>query len=99
MIVQRWTFNVKIGCRDEVIKQIKAAVEETGVTPRICTYAWGCGPYDVVWYEVEFESKEDRRKYLAGIDWNNLGPAMAEFSNKQSDLVESPRTGELIVVH
>jgi hypothetical protein len=38
MIVERWTWKVKMECRDEVIKLAKAAAVQSGLTrpPRRC---------------------------------------------------------------
>lgn len=94
MIVERWTWKVKHGCRDEVIELGKAAVEEFGVTPRICTFAFG--PWDIVISDLEFESEEDRKKLWADVDWSQ--PALAEWSKKEPELVVSA-THELLEVH
>ena len=94
MLVQRFSWKAKTGCRAEVIKLVKAAVEETGVTPRVWTYMFGA--YDMVFSDYEFESEEDRKEFWAGVNWSQ--PAIAEWYKIQPDLVESHWI-ELLRVH
>lgn len=94
MIIARFSWKAKTGCRPEVIKLVKALAEELGFTPRVCTYRWGV--YDTVTSEFEFETMEDQDKF-----WNNVDPsqpAYAEWIKKVPDLVES-HWMELLHVH
>ena len=95
MIIERWTWKAKVGCRAEVIELIKAGVAETGLTPRICSYVFG--PYDIVSSDLEFETEEDRKKWWDEVDWKQ--PKMAEWLKKRPDLVESHGPHELLRVH
>ena len=94
MIIERWTWNVKVGCRDEVIELVKALVEETGLTPRVCTFTYG--PYETVTSDLEFETEEDHKKFWDDLDWSQ--PKAAEWSKKRPDLTESSYR-ELLQVH
>ena len=62
MIIQRWTWKVKVGHKAEMIELAKAAAEAAGVRVRVCSYIFG--PYDAVSSDAEFETEEDRDKYL-----------------------------------
>ena len=95
MIVERWTWKVKVGCRAEVVKAIKAAVEEIGLTPRICSFIFG--PFDIVISDLEFESEEDMNKNRA-VRYDKGGPALAEWHKKRRELVVSENCG-LLRVH
>jgi hypothetical protein len=95
MIVERFTWKAKVGCRAEVIELVKALVEEIGLTPRVCSYVFG--PYDIVSSDLEFETMEDREKFWA--DFDGSGPAWAEFHEKLPDLTGSGATHELLQVH
>ena len=94
MLIERRTFKTKVGCRDEVIKLLKALVEEQGLTPRVCTYV--DGPEDIVTSDYEFETMEDMDKF-----WNDVdpsGPVFVEAHEKVPDLIES-RCKESLRVH
>ena len=93
MIVQRITWKVKVGCKNEFIELTKAVVEEQGLTPRVCSYVFG--PYDVVTSDLEFETEEDQQKYHT--DWSK--PKTAEWAKKHAELTESGTTVELLRVH
>ena len=97
MIVERWTWKVKVGCRTEVIKMVKAMVEEAGLTPRVCTYTFG--PWWIVTSDLEFETEEDRREFWKDFDFS--APAFAEWYKKRPDLLESYEGNhhELLQVH
>jgi hypothetical protein len=95
MIIERWTWKAKVGCRAEVIELVKAMVEEAGLTPRVCTYAFG--PYQVVISDLEFETEQDRQEWWAGVDWSQ--PAMVEWHKKEPDLTESDIDHALLHVH
>lgn len=95
MIIERWTWKVKVGCRAEVIELVKAVVEESGLTPRVCTFTYG-RYYEMVTSDLEFETEEDQKKF-----WNDLDssqPAWVEWQKKRPDLTESSRR-ELLRVH
>jgi hypothetical protein len=94
MIVVRRTWKTKEGCRAEVIKLLKAAVEETGLTPRVCTYV--DGPQDIVTSYLEFETDEDRLQWRDSIDFSR--PASVEWHEKGPDLTES-YCKEILQVH
>ena len=95
MIVQRYTFKVKPGCKGDFIQLTKALVEESGRTPRVCSYTFG--PYHTVISDLEFESEEDMRKYWDEVDWS--GPQASEWLKKHNELIESGATVELLQVH
>jgi hypothetical protein len=95
MIVERWTWKVKLGCRAEVIELAKTAIAEAGLTPRICSFIFG--PYDIVSSDLEFESEEDRQKWWAGLDWSQ--PGLAEWRKKEPELLVSGTSHELLHVH
>ena len=95
MIVERWTWTIKRGCRNEFIEVMKAMLKLNGFAGRVCTHKFG--PYDVVsWYQ-EFESMEDRQKVWDAIDWSR--PEVAELRKKNEDLSEPGTTRELYQVH
>ena len=94
MIMERRTYKTKVGCRDEVIKLIKALVEEQGLTPRVCTYV--DGPQDIVTSYLEFETEEARQKWMDSRDPS--GPVFVEAHEKVPDLIES-YSKELLQVH
>jgi hypothetical protein len=95
MIIERWTYKVKVGYRDEIIKVVKAAVEEAGLIPRVCSFEYG--PIDVVIVDNEYESREAMDKNVA-IRHDKGGPALAEWVKKRRELVIS-ETLELLKVH
>ena len=95
MIIQRITFPVKVGCRDEFIKLTKAVVAEMGLTPRVCSYRFG--PYDVVISDLVFETEEDRQKFWAEVDWST--PKAVEWVKRGHELREFGTTTELLQVH
>ena len=95
MIIERWTFPVKVECQSEFIELTKASLAESGLTPRVCTYI--VGPHDVVIFDLEFETELDRLKYWEDVDWGK--PKAAEFKKKGADLIESGVTNELLRVH
>jgi hypothetical protein len=88
---------VKIGCKPEVIKLVKALAEEAGMTPRVCTYRYG--PLSLVTSDFEFQTEEDRIQYWKDFDWS--APAAVEWHNKLHDLLESWEGNhrELLQVH
>ena len=51
MVIERWTFPVKVACQSEFIELTKASVAESGLTPRVYTYI--IGPHDVVIFDGE----------------------------------------------
>ena len=95
MIVERWTWQAKVGCRDEVVKLVKAMVEEAGLTPRVCTYVYG--PFQVVTSDLEFETMEDQKRF--GDELDHSQPAFVEFHKKYADLVELTISREVLQVH
>ncbi|NIO08026.1 MAG: hypothetical protein GTO40_08500 [Deltaproteobacteria bacterium] len=97
MIVERFTWKAKIGCRDEVVKLVKALAEEDGMTPRVCTYTYGS--VSLVTSDFEFETEEDRIKYWKDFDWS--APAFTEWEKKYPNLIESYAGNhrELLQVH
>ena len=95
MIVERFTWKAKPGCKAEVVKLVKAMVEEAGITPRVCTFTWG--PQSIVTSDIEFESEEDRIKYWKD-DFDGSAPAYVEWHEKYPDLCESYEH-ELLRVH
>ena len=94
MIVERFTYKVKIGCEAEVVKLVKAMVEEAGLTPRVCTFTYG--PREIVTSDLEFETEEDKKEFWKDLDWS--APAAAEVGKKATDLVES-HWKDLLQVH
>ena len=95
MIIERYTFPVKVGYRDEFVELIKASIAESGLTPRVYTYI--VGPHDVVISDAVFETEEERLKYWEEIDWSK--PKAAEFQKKYADLAENGATNVLLRVH
>jgi hypothetical protein len=95
MIIERWTWVAKTGCRAEVIKLVKAMVTELGFTPRVCTYQFGS--YNTVVSELEFESEEDIKKFWAGVDQSK--PAWVEWHKRNVDLTVPHHTHERLWVH
>ena len=95
MIVERWTWKVKPGCQDEMIKLLKALIEETGLTPRVWTFRFG--PGDIVGSDIEFETEEDRQKWWREVDASK--PKAAEFAKKHHDLIRASALRELVRVH
>ena len=97
MIVDRFTWKVKAGCKEEVVQLVKALAEEAGMTPRVCTFTYG--PRDIVTSDFEFETEEDRGKYWEDFDWS--APAFSEWHKKYPDLTESYEGNhrELLRVH
>ena len=95
MVVHRWTWKVKPGCKKEFIELTKDALEEQGVTPRICSFIFG--PYDTVLVEIEFETMQDRQAYFDSIDWSK--PKISEWAKKHNGLIESGTVNELLRVH
>ena len=94
MIIARYSWKAKTGCRAGIIEFIKGLVKELGFTPRVCTHVWGS--YDMVTSDLEFETMEDLDKF-----WSNLEPipAFVEWEEKKRvDLVES-HWRELLQVH
>ena len=94
MVVERFTWKAKVGCNSEVVKFVKAMVEESGLAPRVCTYTFG--PSNIVTSDLDFETEEDRRKFWTEIDPS--APAFVEWHQKYTDLVESYGR-ELLQVH
>ena len=94
MIIARYTWKAKSGCRAEVITLVKAMVERLGFTPRVCTYEWGS--YDIVTSDLEFETMEDLDKFWKDLDRSQ--PAWVEWLKNYPDLVES-HWSELLQVH
>jgi hypothetical protein len=95
MIIERWTWKAKFGCKDEVIKLVKAMVAEAGLTPRVSTYLFG--PYEVVISELEFETEQDRQEFWDDFDRNK--PHITEWHKRQRDLTESEIGHDLLCVH
>lgn len=95
MIIERWTWKTKFGCKDEVIKLVKAMVEGLGLTPRVCTFTFG--PYHTVFSDLEFESEEDRKQFWD--DFDGSQPDFVEWHKRQPELTESDITRELLQVH
>ena len=97
MIVERFTWKAKVGCEAEVVKLVKALVEEAGFTPRVCTYTFG--PFHLVTSDLEFETEEERQKFWNDIDSSQ--PAYAEWRKKRPGLIESYEGNhrELLRVH
>jgi hypothetical protein len=95
MIIERFTYIVKVGCRDEFIELTKVAVEEAGLTPRVCSYRQG--PRDVVINDLVFETNEARLKFWKDMDWSK--PKIAEWLKKEHELRVSGATNALLQVH
>jgi hypothetical protein len=95
MVIERWTWKAKFGCKDEVIKFVKAVVEEAGLTPRVCSYVFG--PYEIVTSDLEFETEQDRQEFWDDFDGNK--PNITEWHKKQRDLTESEISHDLLHMH
>ena len=95
MIVVRYTWKVNHIRQSEFIELVKAAVEEAGLTPRICSYVFG--PTDTVTSDLEYETIEDWVKRRN--DWDRSQPAFAEFLKKYPDLAEIGMTTEVLQVY
>jgi len=95
MIVVRWTYRTKVGCRDEYIKLLKAAVAELGLTPRVCSYK--AGPQDIVESDLEFETEEIHQQWSSSFDASL--PAVAEWRKRRPDLLESGTVREVLEIH
>jgi len=95
MIVERWTFRVNHIYQDEFVELLKAAVEEAGLTPRVCTYEFG--PVDTVISDLEFATSEDREAFWGSMDWSQ--PKVTEYLKRYPDLAEAGATKELLRVH
>lgn len=60
MIVERWTFLVKLGCQEAVVKMLKEEIEgNTVFTHSYRIYTPDIGPYDVVVVEWEYEDLQE----------------------------------------
>ncbi len=86
---------MKVGCSAEVVKLVKAVVEEAGLPARVCTFTYG--PLDSVIMDLESESEEDLNRNRA-VRHDTIGPAMAEWGKKRGELLVFD-THELLRVH
>ena len=94
MIVERWTWTAKVGCKREAIEAIKALLELNGFKGRVCTHMSGAY-YAITWYQ-EFETMEDRQKVWGEIDWSR--PGVREMLKKHQDTIETGTTREILQV-
>ena len=95
-VVERWTWKVKAGCRDEFVELVKSWVERHGLTPRVCSFLFGA--WNTVSSDLEFETEEDRQKFYDDIvDWSQ--PENVKLLQKLNDLRESDLTHELLQLH
>ena len=95
MIVGRYTYRTKVGCKHEYIQLLKAAVAELGLTPRVCSYH--AGPQDIVESDLEFETEEIHQQWSSSFDASL--PAVAEWLKRLPDLIESGTVREELEVH
>jgi hypothetical protein len=95
MVIERITTPVKPGCRNAYIELVKALLAEAGLEPRVFSFIHG--PMDVVTADLVFESEDKRLKWWAGIDWSK--PKAVEWATKNTELVESGTTNQLLQVH
>ena len=97
MVVDRWTWKVKPGHKNEVIEVLKALFKLNGSTGRVCTQMYGA--FDEVSSYEEYETVEDLRKVWEGdaIDWSR--PEVRDLTKKLEDLTETGTTHELYRVH
>ena len=98
MIVERYTWVVKPGRRQDLIQWCKELVgrkELKDYTTRI--YSTSFGARNNVVLEVEYETEESRLEYWAGIEWT---PESTEFLNQHHDMIEGlGQTRELLNLH
>ena len=98
MIIQRFTWKVKPGCKNKFIDLTKALVQEAGLTPRVWSFV--SEPSDIVGSDLEFETEQDRQTFWDKVDKSK--PAWVEWQTKGGDLTESDvsdHTKELLRVH
>ena len=81
----RYTHTAKPGKRKELVELLKGWAEYPGASGRVLTP--GYANWDTAQLELEFETREDRDRFMAGVDWSQ--PRIAEFVEKISDLRES----------
>lgn len=93
MLVNRRTFNVKMGHMDEVVALIKAEIEQfTSYTRASRIYTPETGSFDVVAVEWEYENLEEYERLWA--EWGAT-PEAAAFTEKWYDLTERGGTNEI----
>jgi hypothetical protein len=89
MIVQRITWNVKVGCADKCVELLKAECAKWKVKWRI--YTPNIAKMDKVAGETEFESLAELEKFWT--EWF-ASPGTAEFWKKYNELVDTGGTNE-----
>ena len=94
MLVNRMTFNTKVGRTGELVELIKSGVDFGLPTPpRAWRVYWpNISPYDVVIAEVEFQSLEEHAVYWE--KWRT-SPQVGEFLDKMQQLTERGGTDEV----
>ena len=93
MLINRMTFNVKRGHRDEVAALLKAATEQSGYTRAFRIYTPETGSFEIVAVEWEYESLEEYGRFWA--EWNATPEAAAFLGEKWYALTEGGYTNEL----
>ena len=86
MIVERWTYPVKPGCQEAVVKMLKEEIEgNTVFTHSYRIYTPDIGPQDVVVVEWEYEDLQEMQA-----DWDAwlAKPGTPEFLEKWNELTE-----------
>jgi hypothetical protein len=97
MIVERWTWQAKQGCREDLIgwcRKLREREENRGQTMRI--YSTQFGTWNKVTLEHEHETEEARQQYWAGVEWTE---ELGEFVKTRDDMTESGQTRELLSLH
>lgn len=96
MIVNRRTFNVKVGCMEEavalVLGEIAADSERGGYTGRIRVYTSSIGTFDQMAVEWEYQDLAEYEEMWA--EWAAL-PTTAAFMQKWIELVKEGGTNEI----
>ncbi len=95
MIVKRHTWRVGFDQREEYVEAVKAAVEATGLTPRVYSYLYG--PKDIVTLDREFETMQDLQKFEDNYDFKS--PAHVKFAEKSKALGASYVNAELLTLY
>ena len=90
MILQRITFNVKVGCLNKLVELINAARAQATKEFRI--YTSYIAPLDKLVEEIEFENMAELEKFWADF-WAN--PGTPELMDKFNQLVETGGTNEV----
>ena len=93
VLVNRQTYNVKIGHADEVVAALKEATEQfSSYKHALRIYTPETGSFDVVAVEWEYESLEEYDRLWT--EWRAT-PEAAAFNEKWSDLIERGGTNEI----